>query len=276
MIIPQLFGNQPWWGKIIGAFLGYLVFGPPGALFGVLVGNFFDKGLRQQTNTAYLPYHNEQRESVREIFLKATFSVLGHISKADGRISEQEIRLAERLMKALELNKKKRSEARAFFNEGKSQQFSLTEALSVLKKISLANPNLITLFVDIQYQAAQLDGLTETKLRLLKTILTFFSLAPLNYEDWYHQQNRRYSSNHQSSTRTYTNHDELSNAYKVLSIDKSANQQEVKRAYRRLMSQHHPDKLMAQGIRGEKIKQANHKTQLIRKAYELICKQNGW
>jgi DnaJ like chaperone protein len=56
----------------------------------------------------------------------------------------------------------------------------------------------------------------------------------------------------------------------VLDVPKSAADSEVKKAYRRLMSQHHPDKLVSKGLPEEMIKLANEKTQQIRKAYERI------
>jgi len=62
----------------------------------------------------------------------------------------------------------------------------------------------------------------------------------------------------------------------LLDVEKSAEKAEVKRAYRKLMSQHHPDKLVAKGLPPEMIKLATEKTQHIRSAYDLIKESRGW
>ena len=64
-------------------------------------------------------------------------------------------------------------------------------------------------------------------------------------------------------------------AYAMLGIDKSASDGELKKTYRRLMSQHHPDKLVAKGLPDEMIKDATEKTQHIKKAYETIKLSRG-
>ena len=55
-------------------------------------------------------------------------------------------------------------------------------------------------------------------------------------------------------------------------MDESENDADLKKAYRRLMSQHHPDKLVAKGLPEQLIKDATEKTQQIKAAYELIRK----
>ena len=62
----------------------------------------------------------------------------------------------------------------------------------------------------------------------------------------------------------------LTQAYKILGVNKGSSEAEIKKAYRRLMSQHHPDKLVAKGLPDEMIALATEKTQEIRKAYDLI------
>ena len=67
----------------------------------------------------------------------------------------------------------------------------------------------------------------------------------------------------------------IEDAYKTLGIDESLSDKEVKRAYRRLLAQHHPDKLVAKGLPEEMQKLANEKTQEIIQAYEAIKKHRG-
>jgi len=65
-------------------------------------------------------------------------------------------------------------------------------------------------------------------------------------------------------------------AYGLLGVSKTADKDEVKRAYRKLMSQHHPDKLVSKGLPPEMIKVATEKTQQIKAAYEQIKEAKGW
>ena len=68
----------------------------------------------------------------------------------------------------------------------------------------------------------------------------------------------------------------LSDAYKVLGVSESDDRNAVKRAYRRLMNEHHPDKLVAKGLPPEMMEMAKEKAQQIQAAYDLICKVKGW
>ena len=105
------------WGRIIGALLGYRMLGLFGAMFGYWVGEWFDKGLKTHL-------HGTPRKrplEAQEAFFTATFSVMGHIAKADGRVSENEIRVAQNIMDRLELNDKLKKEAARLFSEGKEK-----------------------------------------------------------------------------------------------------------------------------------------------------------
>lgn len=286
MNLRDFFTTHAWWGKIFGAFLGYLIAGSVGALFGILIGNFFDLGLSEHFTRPHWHYHAERREIVQKIFFEATFSIMGHIAKSDGRVSEKEIQMANTLMEEMGLKEKQRTEAKRFFNIGKQASFNLSQMLSTLKEMTHDNPELLRLFVDLQYRAAQVDGLSQQKLTHMNIILRHLGFAPLHqqnrfYEDFFNQyqnqQQRRQSKYSYSSGQTnYQSNPTLDQAYALLELTSNATKQEVKKAYRRLISRNHPDRLIAQGLPESMIKIANDKTQKITKAYEAICKSKGW
>lgn len=288
MNFRQFFTAHAWWGKILGAFLGFLAAGPAGAFFGILIGNFFDRGLAEHLSSPYWRYHAEKHSQVQQQFFDATFRVMGHIAKSDGRVSEQEIQMAKALMESMRLSDTQKKLAVQRFNEGKKPSFHLTDTLLQLKQACQDNPELLKLFLDIQYQAAQVDYITPEKTTRLTIIFRTLGFAPLNqqhrfYEDYVFRSQKQQSNQHRSREQNSSHYQHpprstssLASAYGILEIPTSANKQEVKRAYRRLMSRNHPDKLIAKGLPESMIKLANEKTQTIRKAYETICENKGW
>lgn len=288
MNFREFFITNTWWGKILGAFFGYLIGGAAGALFGILVGNLFDRGLSSHFANPHWFYFAEKRKMVQKIFFEATFGVMGHIAKADGRVSEQEIKIAKILMNEMRLSTEQKAKAKRLYNEGKQSDFKLDLILNQLVVACRDNRELLKLFVEIQYRAAQVDGLSDKKIQALDTIFSRLGFAPLHkqnrfYEDFdYHEsQYKQQSGQHKqqsSSNQRYTNRPqtELAMAFAILEMPPEANKQEVKRAYRRLLSKNHPDKLISQGLPQEMIKMANDKTQKIVKAYETICRNKGW
>jgi DnaJ like chaperone protein len=192
------------------------------------------------------------------------------------------------------IKNKKKNLAKRLYNEGKQPNFNFEMALYELKKTCRDNRELLKLFADMQYRAAQVDGLTANKIKLLDIAFTILGFAPLNQQSRFYydfgynsstqdrnqqnqkDQNYRQSSSSQNYYKKQTPPDNLSHAFALLEISSSANKHEVKRAYRRLLSRNHPDKLIAKGLPEEMIKIANDKTQKIMKAYELICQSKGW
>ncbi|HHI9466030.1 TPA: co-chaperone DjlA [Legionella anisa] len=301
MSFREFFIVSTWWGKIIGAFFGYLIDGPVGAIFGLLVGNFFDRGLYSYFSNPHWIYYTEKRKAIQKVFFEATFSIMGHLAKADGRVSEQELNMARLFMDEMRLSSEQKTLAKNFFNEGKQPQFNLDAALENLKKICEENRDLLRLFIDIQYRAAQADGLDSKKIKVLDKIFSKLGFAPLHkqyrfYEDFGDasyssepqndaKQQSEQSRQSDSSSHSYSSYSRytyqptktnLDYAYALLEVPSDASKQEVKKAYRRLLSRNHPDKLISQGLPQEMIKMANEKTQKIVKAYELICTSKGW
>ena len=280
----QFFTSHHWWGKFIGAILGYLIFGPSGAILGVLLGNLFDRSLTDHFTKPYWSYHSEKRKAIQKVFFEATFSVMGHLSKVDGRITEEQIIQANRLMDELQIGKLQRKTAQNYFRVGAKVDFDLWPILSLLKDVTKDNPELLKLFIDLQFKAALVGGLSVKKQQLLNTILSYMGFAPLHqqqrfYEDFVTRKTHRSAhneSNYSSSSSHQQPRNETDHAYGILGITRSTNKQDITRAYRRLMSRNHPDKLIAKGLPEAMIKVANEKTQIIRKAYEQICTEKGW
>lgn len=256
-----------WWGTLIGSALGWMLGGPLGAILGAALGGNFDRGLEMGDHAdSHSPFGPGVQERVQAAFFTTTFSVMGHVAKADGRVSKQEINAAQSIMSQMQLDAQQRKAAIKLFEQGKAGNFPLTDVLQQFKKECHRRRNLVQMFIEIQIGTALADG----KIDPAEKKLLYIIGHTLGFSN--HEIDHLFSlaSGAQASTTdTLT----LKQAYDILGVDKSASEAEVKKAYRRLMSQHHPDKLVSKGLPDEMIELATQKTREIRKAYERIKKQ---
>ncbi|MBC8212312.1 MAG: co-chaperone DjlA [Gammaproteobacteria bacterium] len=263
-----------WWGKALGGAFGFMMGGPLGALIGIGFGHNFDKGLGSVL--ADKSFKPGQQERVQAAFFTATFSVMGHIAKADGKVTPDEIRMAQAVMTQMGLTADVRESARRLFNEGKSDSFPLDEVLDQLKTELHRRSTLLQMFLEIQLQAAYADGVlhkAEEKVLIHICQRLGVPLEQLRRLEEMMQAGFGQGSS-QSSARTQRSQS-LEDAYLIVGVEKSVDDAAVKKAYRRLMSQHHPDKLVAKGLPEQMIKDATAKTQQIKDAYEQIKQSRG-
>jgi len=263
-----------WWGKVVGGAFGFMVGGPLGALLGAALGHNLDKGLKGLDREEELDPGD--RERVQTAFFTATFSVMGHVAKVDGQVSADEIALAQSVMSEMELAPNLRQTAMRLFTEGKSPGFPLDDVLDQFKHECHRRNTLLQMFVEIQIQAAYADGqLDSTEEELLLHICDRLGISKFIYrrleqmiaaQRGFNGGGRR----QRGAPPTQPQGLSLQDAYAILNVPPDANDGEVKKAYRRLLSQHHPDKLVAKGLPEEMMKMATRKTHDIRKAYEKV------
>jgi DnaJ like chaperone protein len=270
-----------WLGKFFGGAFGFMLGGPLGAILGASLGHQFDIGMIRVENLENLSPGDQHR--VQMAFFTATFSVMGHIAKSDGRVSPEEISLANRIMDKMAISGEMRATAVNLFQQGKRADFPLNDVLAQFYKECHRRNDLIRMFLEIQIQEAFADGSLDSKEeKLLLHICGQLRITQLeyqrmkirvqaqqrfNYQYQYQQQDSHQRQGQQSYRREQSS---LQDAYEVLGLKPTASDDEVKKAYRRLMSQNHPDKLVAKGLPEEMMKLAKEKTQKITKAYETI------
>ena len=279
------------WGKLLGGAFGFMIGGPIGAVLGAALGHSFDKGMKLQLthDAADDELEPGDADRIKMAFFTATFSVMGHIAKSDGHIHPSEIALAEALMKSMKLDAELRTAAIKLFNEGKVDGFDAEALVLQFRQECQRRTSLYRMFVEIQIQAALADGeMAPDEEKALLKIAAVLGFSEFTFKQL--EMLVRYSmgvgsgagSTGQSRAgqgrRAAPDSDQLStgNAYKALGVESTDDKATVKRAYRRLMSQHHPDKLVSKGLPEEMIKLATDKTQHIQKAYEVIKKSKGW
>lgn len=251
-----------WWGKVIGGGFGFMLGGPLGALMGMAAGHQFDKGL----NAVDLEPGNTER--VQLAFFTACFSVMGYLAKADGKVSKSEIKMAENIMAQMSLNSEQRKTAIELFNQGKQSDFPLDDILQQFKKECHRRSNLLQMFLEVLIATAFADNeLDSAEHQALTYIAKSIGFTTQQLEQLIGMVRAQQQSSHQTNN---TSQPSLPNAYAVLGVDRDISDAALKKTYRRLMSQHHPDKLVAKGLPEEMIKLANEKTSEIKSAYEMI------
>lgn len=253
-----------WWGMLLGGTFGFLVGGPIGAVLGAAVGRSFGRAVGSVEAGSGSPGASG-RERAQLAFFTAAFGVMGQVAKADGHVSPDEIRLANRVMDELGLDVEQRRAARAIFNEGKSSRFPLDDVLDQLREECGRATNVLRMFLEIQVQAAWADGgIDPEERRLLLHVaarLGFPEAAYLEIE-------RMIGAGAQAGGRSAG--PTLEDAYETLGVSPDAPDAEVKRAYRRLMSRHHPDKLASKGLPEEMMRAATERTQQIKAAWDRV------
>lgn len=267
-----------WWGKVIGGAFGFALGGPLGAALGAALGHPFDKGLTKELKGGM-----DAHEKTQAAFFSALFSVMGHIAKADGQVSPREIRMAEALMTRMQLSTAQRQAAIELFNRGKAADFPLDDVLRQFRRECHRRTTLMRFFLEAQVEAALADGrVDQAELRILRHLCRELGVDEGFVKQWVDAA-RAADAFGAGSGGTGDRHGTASGgkrpvaaAFDVLGLPESATDAEIKQSYRRLMSQHHPDKLVANGLPEEMQQMATAKSQEITAAYGLIREVRGF
>ncbi|WP_417348428.1 co-chaperone DjlA [Ferrimonas sp.] len=243
------------WGKVFGALLGFFF----GRFAGMILGAWLGHILVDKRRTPKAgPRQN--------LFFHTTFAVMGHVAKASGQVTSADIALASAVMDQLRLSGEARRAAQEAFREGKSSDYPLRERLKQLKLVMAFRRDLARMFLEIQIQIALSDGsIDDREQAILAEIANQlgFSQEELAQIISMIKGGRHY---HSSGAQGPS----LEDAYKVLGVKASDDERTIKRAYRKLMAQHHPDKLASQGLPDEMMALARQKSQDIQAAWERV------
>ncbi|MCF6338160.1 MAG: co-chaperone DjlA [Gammaproteobacteria bacterium] len=260
------------WGKLIGGVLGYMMGGLFGGLIGALLGHQFDRGLANFSGDFSTGLGGLSHGEIQRAFFEATFSVMGHLAKADGRVSEEEIALARHIMVRMGLSESARHEAIVLFSKGKESDFVLGDMLVRFHNATRRARNLQQMFIEIQLHAAYADGdLNPAEKKLLLVICDALGFSTADFD----RLESMVRAEQHATKGGRVEQVSLDDAYAILNVTSESSDAEVKRAYRKLTNQHHPDKLVAKGLPEEMMKLAEEKTHEIRAAYERIREARG-
>lgn len=268
-------------GKVIAGVIGFLAFGPAGLLFGLVLGHAFDQGLWRALQLS----GPEAVHIMRAQFFETTFTLLGFVAKADGRVSEAEVAQTEALFGQLRLNSAQRRNAIEHFKAGSASGFDPAPTIAKFNQClgprRQAQHTLMAMLVGIAladgtfsdaergaiYRLAELLGLPRREVDQL--------ISMVNAQAQFQQGRGGYSGQRHSYSEGPRGASELDTAYAALGVDARATDAEIKRRYRKLMSENHPDKLIAEGVPDELLRVATERAQEITSAYEVIQQARG-
>ena len=258
-----------WLGRAIGAGIGlFLLHSPFLALIGFGIGWFADQAsaLRRTMGPGL--------DAARNAFFETTFTLMGRIAKSDGRVSEQEIAVTEQLMARMGLSAAHRQEAIALFKRGAADDFALDAQLDAFVAHCGAHLNLRHMLLMFLFSTAAADGALDAAERaLLERIAVRIGFSQAAFEQLLGMFSAQDAFSRAPGAPSRAQG--LAEAYAALGVTENDDDRAVKQAYRRLMSQYHPDKLIAEGMPEDMVRMATERTQEIQNAWELVRKSRG-
>ncbi len=254
--------------KLIGIVVGYYFFGWWGVLFGLILGSAIDR-IRTVGQGALNPLRNAIRQAV---FLETVFVSMGKLAKADGRVSEEEIAHVEQFMQKLGMTEAHRQQAITLFKQGADPAFDIEPTYQRFMAVCGHTRNLKEMLLIYLIVLAFADGqLHPEEEKLLGQIAGHLGYGP---ETFKRLMDMVLNQTHFAGGKV-TTEAALDDAYKALGVSKDSSDGEVKRAWRKLMSQYHPDKLIGQGLPQDMIAMATEQAKDIQLAYDLIKKHRN-
>ncbi|MCW8195690.1 co-chaperone DjlA [Proteobacteria bacterium 005FR1] len=255
-------------GKIIGFLLGYWIGGFWLGLLGLFIGHLFDRGYA----IARRGGGPQQRQRIQDVFFRTVFTTMGHLAKADGRISEAEVKQTEHFMAQMGLTAEHRQQAISLFKEGAALGFDMQAQLREFRTVCGRHRNLVQLLLVYLIHVAVADGRIEpSEQRVLGEVAEGLGIPRFAFE----QLLRMILAQEAFGTGQVPREDNIKLAYEALGVKETASDAEIKRAYRKLMSQYHPDKLIGEGVPDDMVQAATERSQEIQKAYDTIKKARG-
>ncbi|MEQ1668444.1 MAG: co-chaperone DjlA [Sulfuriferula sp.] len=251
--------------RIIGALVGYYFFGIFGAFLGYFLGSIADR-YRAYGRGGINPMSGAQRQTV---FLETVFILMGKVAKADGLITQSEIAHVEQFMQKLGMSAEHRQLAIVLFKRGAVPDFDADPAVKRFMAVCGQTHSLKQMLLVYLIVMALSDGHIDTaEERLLTDIALNLGYDHATFQ---HMLDMILNQSHFAGGQA-NSASALDEAYKAIGVSKDSSDQEVKRAYRKLMSQYHPDKLMGQGVPADMIAVATEQAQDVQVAYDLIVK----
>jgi DnaJ like chaperone protein len=201
------------------------------------------------------------------LFFNTTFAVMGHLAKTTGRVTEDDIAMASQWMHYFRLSPVRRQEAQRAFYQGMQPDYGWHTSVLALRQRYRHQPSLLSFFLDIQIRTALNDDVLQPAEHLLLQKMAHLLGISSSQLDVLIEQCQSQTHNQSSNVTS-------EQAYQILGLKPGCSMSELKRSYRHLMKQYHPDKMIAQGMPKEMIDVAKEKVQTIQHAYDHLKHQH--
>lgn len=237
------------WGKIIGGTAGLALGGPIGALIGVAVGAAVDVGTRAMTSDP---------EAMRRItFTIGVIALSAKMAKADGRVTREEVEAFKQVFRVAP--EEMRNVARVF-DLARQDTAGFEAYAQQVADLLRGQKAALTDLLDALFFIAQADGEVHPNERAyLETVAKIFGFSEAEWS--------------QFETRTMGPNPD--NPYTVLGVSPDATDAEIKAAYRALVRETHPDRMIAEGVPPDLIAVATRRAADINAAYDTIKAARG-
>ena len=258
-----------YWGKVVGTVAGLATGRPLMALVGLILGHQFDRGFANTFGKIGAKTADGRLEKLSPEFVTVLFQVIGHIAKADGRVTEDEIRAARSLMHRLGLGPAEARRAIGWFEEGKNPAFPVRERVAGLRESAARKPEARALFVRLLMEISLANATLDHRQRaVLWDVCKEFGIGRVELAQM--EAILRAQRGFRSSEAGDADARRVEGAYKTLGVDKTSSNEDIKKAYRRLMNKIHPDKIAAENPDEAVIAEAERRTREVRGAYEML------
>jgi DnaJ like chaperone protein len=233
----------------------------------LLVAYQFYRGFRHSMNS--FERQGESPVRVSDEFVRALFGCMGHLAKVDGRVSEDEIRAARLIMHRLGLSPAQVRRAIHWFDEGKQPGFPLVQSVREVRRVSGRSASKRTLFLRLLLEVVLAKStLSKQERSMLWTICNELDIGRVELAQL--EAMIRAQKGFKRSPEGNADAARLRQAYATLGVSPESGNDEIKKAYRRLMNRNHPDKIAGDNPGAEVVAEAERRTREVRVAYEML------
>lgn len=244
------------WGKIIGGATGFALGGPLGALLGVLAGHAVDR-MSEPGRFEGTESPAAEPELHQVAFTIAVVALGAKMAKADGVVTRAEI---DAFKQVFRVPAEETRNVGRFFDQAKKDPTGFAPYARQVARMFSGRPAVLEELLDCLFHIARADGVYHpAEKAYLREVASIFGFDEAEF--------RRIEAKNMGPDQA--------DPYVVLGLDRSAGDDEIKAAYRRLIKEHHPDRLVAQGMPEDVVELANDKLAAINDAYEKIRKERG-
>ena len=262
-----------YWGTLLGTAIGFYLEQIPGAMFGFILGFLVDKSILVLKQPKLSNIDPADLAQVQREFFVATFTVMGHIGVASHGEANDDHSSLNKVIARLKLPPEVHQEALALYGEGMREDFDLNQIMEPFYNLCRYQTHLLEMFLEIQLFAAYKEGdVNPAQKQILLSISRLLNLSRADFDRIFStiRAEHHFMKEKQPGSKNRVSGANDEDAYAILYLAPTASNEEIKQAYRRLTSMHHPDKLVAKGLPEEMLKIAEEKTREIRLAYERI------